>query len=142
MKKLLSAFLFATLLMPAWVNAETTHKHEHSHHGKQETSAYAAIPSIKLGVKKDSASGWNLHLMTENFTFTPENIDQAKDEPEGHAHVYVDGEKIARIYGPWFHLSGLTPGAHTIRVSLNANDHSEFVLNGEPIEAIEEVVEP
>lgn len=141
MKSLFSALLFVTLLMPVWVNAETTHKHEHSHHGKQETSGYAAIPTLKLEVIKDSASGWNLHLMTENFTFTPENIDQTVDKPEGHAHVYVDGEKISRIYGPWFHLSGLTPGPHSIRVSLNANDHSEFVLNDEPIESSVEVVE-
>ena len=141
MKKLYSALFFVMMIMPAWASAESTHKHDHGHHGQQETSAYEAIPSIKLEAIKDTASGWNLHLMTENFTFTPENIDQVVDKPEGHAHVYVDGEKISRIYGSWFHLTGLTPGTHTIRVSLNANDHSEFVLNGEPIESIVEVVE-
>ena len=141
MKKLYTALLFVTILLPTWVLAEGTHKHDHKHHGQQETSGYEAIPTIKLDVIKDTASGWNLHLITENFTFTPENIDQKVDKPEGHAHVYVDDKKIARIYGSWYHLSGLTPGPHTIRVSLNANDHSEFVLNGEPIVAVAEVVE-
>ena len=141
MKKLYYALLIATLAVPVWVSAQGTHKHEHSHHDKQETAGYEAIPEIKLEVIKDTASGWNLHLITENFTFTPENIDQAVDKPEGHAHVYVDGKKISRIYGSWFHLTGLTPGPHTVRVSLNGNDHSEFVLNDKPIDAIVEVVE-
>ena len=141
MKKLSCALLFLTMIVSAWANAEQSHKHDHSHHGKQETAGYEAIPSITLDVIKDTASGWNLHLITENFTFTPENIDQVVDKPEGHAHVYVDGVKAARIYGPWFHLAGLTPGPHTIRVSLNANDHSELVLNGVPIDATVEVVQ-
>lgn len=135
------ALLAAIMILPDWVCAEGTHKHEHSHHDKQETSGYEAIPTIKLDVIKDTASGWNLHLITENFTFTPENIDQAVDKPEGHAHVYVDGKKVSRIYGPWFHLTGLTPGPQTIRVSLNANDHSEFVFNDVPIDATVDVVE-
>ena len=141
MNKVLSAVLLITMIIPTLVSAEETHKHEHSHHGKQEVSGYDAVPTLKLDAIKDTASGWNLHLITENFTFTPENIDQVVDKPEGHAHVYVDGVKISRIYGAWFHLTGLTPGPHSIRVSLNANDHSEFVLNGKPIDAKIDVVE-
>ncbi len=114
---------------------------DHAHHGMLETSGYEAAPMIKLEVIKDTASGWNLHLITQNFKFTPEDIDQPVDKPEGHAHVYVDGERISRIYGPWFHLTGLTPGPHTIRVFLDANDYSEFVFNGVPIDAIADVVE-
>ncbi len=143
--------LTMSLFISAWTVAQETqehsqhdhseHKHSHDHHGKVETSGFDAIPTLELEVIKDSAAGWNLHLKTENFTFTPEKIDQETDGGEGHAHIYVDGQKVARIYGPWFHLTGLTSGPHTIRVSLNANDHSEFVLNDKPIEAIAEVVE-
>lgn len=81
-----------------------------------------------------------MHLICENFTFTSENINKMIDKPEGHAHVYVDGKKVSRIYGPWFHLTGLTPGAHTVQVSLNANDHKEFVINGKPIDDTVEVI--
>ncbi len=134
-----------------WVNAQESqdhtqhnhseHKHDHKHHAKIETSGLQAVPSVKLEILKDSAAGWNLHLVTENFTFAPEKVNQVANGTEGHAHVYVDGNKVARVYGPWYHLSGLTVGSHIIRVSLNANDHSEFVLNGKPIEAIVEVIE-
>ena len=141
MKILSYGLLIASFLVPAWAGAEETHKHDHMHHGKVETSGFDAIPSVSLEAIKDTASGWNLHLITENFTFTPENIDQETDKSEGHAHLYVDGEKISRIYGPWFHLTGLTPGEHSLRISLNANNHSEFVLNDEPIEAVVQVVE-
>ena len=146
MKILSYNLLAAGLLIWGWVFAQQTqdhseHKYEHHHHGTIEASAFQAIPDIQLKVMRDSAAGWNLHLITENFTFTPEKIDQETNTGEGHAHVYVDGNKAGRIYGPWYHLSGLTAGTHTIRISLNGNDHSEFVLNGEPIEAIAEVIE-
>lgn len=140
MKMLQYALLITVMFIPAWAIAEGTHNHDHNHHGVQETSGYGANPTIKLEVFKDTASGWNLHLICENFTFTPENINKMIDKPEGHAHVYVDGKKVSRIYGPWFHLTGLTPGAHTVRVSLNANDHKEFVINGKPIDDTVEVI--
>ena len=54
---------------------------------------------------------------------------------EGHAHVYVDGEKAARIYGPWFHLGALPPGEVTLGVTLNANDHSLLAVSGRPLKA-------
>jgi len=144
---LLSILFFA----PAIVTAQQTqdhsnhehaeHKHDHMHHAKIETSALEQRPTVKLEVFKDSAAGWNLHLITENFIFAPEKINQVANGNEGHAHIYVNGKKIARLYGSWYHLSGLAQGSHLIRVSLNANDHSEFVFNGEPIEAIVEVIE-
>ena len=46
---------------------------------------------------------------------------------EGHAHVYVDGEKIARLYGPWLHIPSLSPGA-VVEVTLNANDHRPLAI--------------
>jgi hypothetical protein len=33
----------------------------------------------------------------------------------------------------------LPPGAHTLRATLNANDHSTFAKDGKPIEATAEV---
>ena len=44
--------------------------------------------------------------------------------------------KRQRLYGEWYHLDrDLSAGDHDIRVSLNADDHSEYVTGGEPIEA-------
>ena len=58
---------------------------------------------------------------------------------EGHAHIYVDGVKIGRVYGQWFHLNtaslNLTSGDHTILVNLNGNDHRPYVIKGVAVEA-------
>jgi len=51
---------------------------------------------------------------------------------EGHAHLYLDGEKVARVYGRWFHIPEPGPGAHSVRVTLNANSQ-DLVINGEVI---------
>ncbi|WP_302478755.1 hypothetical protein [Ruegeria arenilitoris] len=37
-------------------------------------------------------------------------------------------------------MTGLQPGENVVSVSLNANDHSDLVLGGEPIEAAALVV--
>lgn len=61
---------------------------------------------------------------------------------EGHAHLYVDGQKIARLYGKWYHIEELSPGQHEITVTLNANDHREYAVNGENISTSTIVVVP
>ena len=54
----------------------------------------------------------------------------------GRALVEVeDGEKIARQYGSWLHISGLAPGVHVIAVTLNANDHRLLAVGGKPLRA-------
>ena len=54
---------------------------------------------------------------------------------EGHAHIYVDGVKIGRVYGTWFFLGGLSPGEYEVRVTLTANTHPPYERDGEPLEA-------
>jgi len=46
----------------------------------------------------------------------------------------VNGEKVMRAYGAWVHLPDVPNGA-TIRVTLNANDHSGWAVDGLPLAA-------
>lgn len=105
-------------------------------HRLREVPASEA-PTVRLQVREDPASGWNLHVITERFRFAPERTGQQARPQEGHAHLYLDGEKIARLYGPWYHLapSAVPHGEHTLTVSLTANDHTAWAVNGEPIQA-------
>jgi hypothetical protein len=83
--------------------------------------------------------GWNLELITTNFRFAPEHVGTAVLPSEGHAHLYIDGVKIGRIYGPWYNLPPTLfkgAGDHEIRVTLNANDHSDLESNGMVIQSI------
>lgn len=108
-------------------------------------STHVAKKTMRVTAKvtKDSMKGFNLHLSTKGFRWAPQRAGMAFRSGEGHAHIYVDGTKLTRLYGPWFYLGSLAPGAHTVRVSLNGNDHGDYVnRNGKPVEAIVQVTVP
>ncbi|MCI5051345.1 MAG: hypothetical protein MRY57_03480 [Candidatus Pacebacteria bacterium] len=94
------------------------------------------IPSISANIFPDHKSGYNINLVTEHFEFTPELANMENVQNQGHAHIYVNNEKVARVYGSWYHLDNhyLVDGSNTIRISLNANDHSVWSINNNPIE--------
>lgn len=107
---------------------------DHMKHGEMlSLAAGPSSPTLKMMVMPDPASGWNLHIMTENFRFAPENASRDHIDGEGHAHVYVNGNKVARHYAPWMHIANLEPGEHIIAVSLNANDHRQLDVGGTPL---------
>ena len=85
-------------------------------------------PTLDFFISRDSADGWNIQLLTTNFRFAPENVGGPFVPGEGHAHLYVAGEQIARIYGAWFHVGKLPHGLVDVTVTLNANDHSQLAV--------------
>ncbi len=93
------------------------------------------VPDLAVTLLRDPMVGWNLHVTTRNFRFAPDRAGQAHVAGEGHAHVYVNGEKLARLYGNWMHIGALPEGTVTVTVSLNANDHRPYALDGAPITA-------
>lgn len=105
------------------------------HGGTIDLPADPGAPTLDFRVERDAASGWNLHILTTGFRFAPERANAPHRPGEGHAHVYLDGKKIARLYGPWFHLGALPPGKVTLSVTLNANDHSALTVAGRPLRA-------
>lgn len=140
--------LFLLLNLYACDNAGNTKpKHDHSQHqhGLLEVTSFGdevIVPAVDFTIAADSMSGWNIHIQTDNFRFTPEQINADAVSNEGHAHLYIDGLKIARLYGPWYHLKKLTPGEHTLRISLNANDHSEWSHQGKAIAKSQILIQP
>ncbi|MXY33296.1 MAG: hypothetical protein F4186_13335 [Boseongicola sp. SB0676_bin_33] len=106
----------------------------HDHH-KMLDLAQSNAPTVDILVQKDPDEGWNLHVMTTGFTFSPANAGRSHVPGEGHAHVHVDGRKIARLYGPWMHIGTLPEGEVEIQVTLNANDHRLLSVDGVPVEA-------
>jgi hypothetical protein len=79
--------------------------------------------------------GWNLEIQTTNFRFAPEQINQANQPNVGHGHLSINGERGARVYGPWLHLPQLPPGRNEITVSLTTNGHEALTHNGQAIES-------
>jgi hypothetical protein len=107
------------------------------HQHKMHPAPTGKPPSVRLEVTADPDSGWNVHLITANFRFAPERAGGEVRTGEGHAHLYVDGAKVARVYGPWHHLPAdpVPAGKHTLKAELNANDHGPWVVDGKPVAA-------
>ena len=112
--------------------ASPAHHHEHA---TLEIPAGQPVPTVTLSVHADAVSGWNLELQTTHFRFAPETINQSSLPTEGHAHLYVNGEKVGRLYGPWYHLPNLPAGRNEITVGLNANGHEALTHQGDAIES-------
>ena len=108
---------------------------ESHHHGSLEIPAGQPVPTVTLMVYLDPVQGWNLEVLTTDFSFAPEQVNQANSPGEGHAHLYINGEKISRVYGPWLHLPELPSGNNEITVGLNANGHEVLTHNGQEIES-------
>lgn len=108
--------------------------HSSMEHGVIDITNDSVHPEIKkLTVIKDPMSGWNLLLETENFRFTPQNASNSHIPGEGHAHLYINGKKVARLYSNWFHIPNFKEDKNEIKVTLNANSHAVFMLNNSSV---------
>ncbi|MDA9004109.1 hypothetical protein N9J26_01325 [bacterium] len=137
-------FFGAALFIAAvvWIGSQEKATPVNAHyHGELEVSEINK-PDISIKVNKDPMGGWNLQFMTQRFRFSPKNVNSVHIEGEGHGHLYINDTKVTRIYGEWFYLNPLPPGKHTLRVSLNTNDHKTLLFEGEPIEAISNIIQP
>ena len=105
-------------------------------HGQIELAGYpqSELPDVRLEVEEDPMGGYNLRITTTNFTFTPEYVNTENRMYNGHAHLHINGEKVGRIYGEWYYLSALPPGTYELTVTLNSNNHDDYVIRGNPIE--------
>jgi hypothetical protein len=100
---------------------------EHSHAAAVEAPGPM---TVELTVEQDAKAGWNLFFATTGFTWAPEHASGEHVPGEGHAHLYVDGAKVARVYGGAFHLASLDPGARDVTIELNSNDHAPYAVDG------------
>ena len=136
----LAAPIFATFLIA--VTPANAGNDGHGHHKMAMVPEGAPAPTLELKAVEDTMDGFNLHLMTANFTFTPEMTGHEGEGVTGHAHLYVNGTKIGRVYSNWVHVPAvlLGKGANEIRVTLNNNMHGEWSVYGEAVAAVVEVM--
>ena len=122
---------------------EMNHSSEgHGHHRALTIQQGQPIPNVDLIVHQDPVKGWNLEIKLDNFAFTPENVNQENQPNEGHAHLYVNGEQISRVYGNWYHLPELPSGNNEIKIGLNTNAHESLMYQGQTIEDSETIEVP
>ena len=119
--------------------------HDHAAHmpGKAiQLASGPTAPTLDIAITEDQGGGWNLQIRTTNFRFAPDHVNQPHRAGEGHAHLYVNGEKVARVYGPWFHIGSLPSGRTEVTVTLTSNDHHGLAVGDEKLSVTKEVHVP
>jgi len=107
-----------------------------------------AIDAVK--VSKDDKVGFNLHLKTSNWEFDTSHLGDRSTSPQGHSraygyvHLYVNGRKRNRIYGPDFYLKeiDLDAGANKLELVLATPQHGSWRCQGKRIVYNTQVTRP
>ncbi len=104
----------------------------------------ATAPKATLDIQKDPTGGFNVQVVTSNFVWRPKMASMQHVSGEGHAHVYLDGRKIMRIYNEWFHLNtyqfSTRAGEQLLSIEFVGNDHAPYTIQGLPVGA-EQIVD-
>lgn len=130
------------------VATSTSTTMDHSHI-PVEIPANVQTPSLSLAVSRDWMSGLNLRVHTANYIMTPPpsglsmieamkpSINAETGFAEGHAHLYINGTKVQRIYGHDLHLSEalFKPGLNQINVTINNHGHMYWTAEGRQVMA-------
>ena len=104
----------------------------HDGHGMKHEMHGENAPQLQVHTHKTDSGQWMLMIATENFAFSKEHQDGDHVDGEGHAHLYVDGEKIARVFSSRYELPHLVSGEYETRVGLFTNNHMAYAVDGEP----------
>lgn len=103
-----------------------------------EAASDAPIPGVRIvEAKRDLMGAYSVRIETSNFTFTPNRVDDESVPNEGHAHVYVNNEKVGREYAEWIYVPASffsESEPNRITVTLNANTHGEWTYLNNPIQ--------
>lgn len=104
--------------------------------------------SLSLHISPDAMSGYNLTLLTDNYLLTPPpsglsmmqmmSAEISNDgRVQGHGHLYVNGEKVQRLYGNYVHLPAnlFKQGPNSISVTLNNHGHMYWTQGGKKVVA-------
>ena len=98
--------------------------------------------AVDFAAEVTEAGSVHVNITTEGWHWAPEEVNEANADGAGHAHIYANGVKLSRIYGPYYYLDGLEPGTHELRVALNTNSHEELTWQGHPLESTSVITIP
>lgn len=103
-------------------------------HGQREVPAQFTIPRLGLTLHEDRMSGYNLQLKLRDYQLwppLPQYMQAVHPVLSGHAHLYINGRKVRRLYNEYVHLPDnlFKDGVNVISVSLNDHDHASWSVN-------------
>lgn len=108
------------------------------HSVKVIPDGYKNPPSVKIRLVKDAHTrgALNLFLDLKNFRFAAEEVNKSSRINEGHAHLYVNGKKLTRLYSAFYFMDKLPKGDLEIRVTLNTNMHEDLSHRGKIVQDV------
>ena len=105
-------------------------------HGTMDHGPMESAVPVELNVTATVVDGGvRVEAEAEGWRWAPEQVNGANSDGAGHAHIYANGVKLSRMYGPNYFIQSLPPGSYEIKVALNSNDHSELTWEGNLLEA-------
>ena len=110
--------------------AEDTSAVEMHTHTLTEVDTSLPIPTVELQLTP-AEGGYLLTLNLENFTLDANDVNGDYIANQGHAHLYINGQKLYPIFEETHLISDafLESGVNLIVVGLNGNDHSDLAVN-------------
>ncbi|NJP37094.1 hypothetical protein [Alkalicoccus luteus] len=121
--KIVSFFIiFGTAGLMLYGHTANSHfiSHLTENHSHRAVEAEEPVPELIIRLE-ETEGGYLLHEETEHFRFTR---DEAVT-PGGHGHLYVNGEREARVYAFPYALGELDPGTE---ITLVLADHEHRIL--------------
>lgn len=91
--------------------------------------SFASAPKV-------DAEGFEITVALEDFRFVRAADDAEHVSNEGHAHVYLNGLKLGRLYKDSYEIGALLPGNYVLRIALNSNDHRPYLADGKLLETV------
>ena len=100
----------------------------------------ATIPRIELRAEKIDA-GWRVHISKKNFEFSHQvGVVEDHSFGMGHAHLYLSGLKLARVFEDTVDIGELAPGNYEIRVTLVSADHRALMVGDELVTGVTNII--
>ncbi len=107
-------------------------------HKDEEMPVKLPTPQLSLSLQKDAMDGFNLILKTAHYQFIPpgiSTIERGDQSLHGHAHLYINGKKISRIYSPYVHIPEkyLDKKINQLTLTLNSDRHGVWTKDKKQI---------
>ncbi|MFN8613049.1 MAG: hypothetical protein U0931_36260 [Vulcanimicrobiota bacterium] len=144
---MMTRYLTLALLLSVPLQAEPDKREKSPYQGGYEKRDFDVPagwpkPQIKsVKISPDAKVGFNLHLLTSNWNFDVHQLGDRKSSTSGHKlaygfiHLYVNGRKRNRIYGPDFYLKeiDLDPGDNKLEFVLGSPQHGCWRVDGKRV---------
>lgn len=131
--------VLASFVVMVALAAESPHQLAHTAMHQEQHAVPEGVPVPELGLElyADESDGYNLRILVRNFLM--ESPVDASDDGNlrGHAHLYLNGVKLTRVYGTALHLPArlFKQGINSLQLSINDHDHRVWAINREVIQA-------